>query len=475
MRRIIRHSVSAVTLTGHKKEKQLAREQLAVEGYDPGVTIAGAGEWLADGIYPVNALDRKIKHGDDLSFEEAFSGMCYVVAATNNLFYWAHRDALSEPYGRSLTQESMLAIGTAFLQLMAAKESFSLLTPDEVAGLVAATMNDVLVRLPLSRIVETCGMGGDKGFIQPSGPRKKSINVSTLSSFVLSACGLPTLKHGSYKNTSAVGSTEAIEHFGARTSFTSSEEILAIWRDHQYCYLDAHLVKTVHDLSHLLMMETVNHIIGPMSLPVHAGTRIVKVMGVNEKIHPSTIARAYAILHTRKVLNMGGVIVIGGLSEPFEWYTRLDHGDFKEYQNQCILDEMSPYDSMIAATFEGKYLGCWCVNPEDFGVSIKEEQVAIENNRLALHVANTKALQGLDPALADYLALNAAWGLFAERYVGRYDDAILESGPNPKYVKECIRMCHGAITSGRAWENLNKYVYATSPLRGESLSIQLGF
>ncbi|MFA5030039.1 MAG: hypothetical protein WC495_00410 [Patescibacteria group bacterium] len=201
-----------------------------------------------------------------LTFFEAFCGMCYVLAATNARFYEAVHDAFSQAYKSPFSHEKAIACGTAFVQLMAAKESLRHLTPDEVAGIAAASMMDTVIQLKREHVIETCGMGGDLGFVH-NGIVKKTINVSTLSALVLAALGYPVAKHGSYGNTSAVGSTEAIELLGAKTSFTSLSEVETAWQNSGFIFLDAHWCKTIHDLSHLLMMETINHVAGPMSPP----------------------------------------------------------------------------------------------------------------------------------------------------------------------------------------------------------------
>lgn len=242
-------TVSSIILTGHKKEKQNARELLAV-GYDPLTRAKGNIELLKKlSETTIGSLDRKVKHGSDLSFEEAFCGMCYVVAATNTSFEFVHHNLFKTACGGTFTKDRSLALASAFINLMAAKESFKYLTPEEIAGMVSAAMMDNVIQIKVPRVVETCGMGGDKGY-GTGLSIKKGINTSTLASLVLSAVGLPSIKHGSYGNTSVVGSTEAIESFGALTSMTSEEEIMRIMSMAGYCFFDAHWCKTIQASRH---------------------------------------------------------------------------------------------------------------------------------------------------------------------------------------------------------------------------------
>lgn len=449
--------ISRIALTGERSEKQGARERLALaEIYQT------TGEYQTCLLAhlsgtTIEKLDRKVKHGEDLSFEEAFCGMCYVLAATNTRFHERCRPILQQNYGGDFSQKRALAVAAAFLNLMATKESLSRLTTEEVAGMVTAAMMDLVITLDADRIIETCGMGGDKGFTGDTGIVRKSINASTLSSLVLAGLGLPAVKHGSYGNTSAVGSTEAIELFGARTSMTSREEVKRIWEEAGYCFFDAHWCKTIHDLSHLLRMETINHVIGPMTPPFSAGTEINKVIGVNEKMHPQTIAEAYALLHQKGVQKIGGVLVICGLDRREIPHSLRDHRSFK---GQVILDEVSPYTTVVSATRRNRYLGTVTVRPEDFGANIDPEQIWIVNDRSSIQEANCRAISGMDPALAQYLAMNAALGLFAFEYLDRLD-AVNEESLHRGYLRECFTRCHEAIVSGKGKEALARYVRAS--------------
>ena len=436
-------SISAIQLNGVKQEKQEAREILAKAHYNLNGQIPLS--------ISLSAIDRKVKHGFDLSFDEAFAGMNYVLAATNNRFREKFYDFL--PAGKAQV------LGTSFLQLMAVKESLKYLTPEEVAGMSAASFADLVIRLPFSDVVfEGCGMGGDKGFSTEE--TIKTINASTLSSLVLASLGIPVIKHGSYCNTSALGSTEAIELFGAKTSFTSTEEVENLFTQTNFFYADAHLVKTIHDLSHLLMMETINHIVGPMTPPIAAETTIHRLMGVNEKVHPITIAKAYEILNQKGFQKIGNAAIVCGLSREADGIDIKNHQQVKKY---VILDELSPYQSVVAVLQNGKYVDTFSLYPEDFGISIKAEKIQVPGNQEQIHQANLKALKGEDSDLADYLAMNAALGLFVFQHLSQ-KDAITPYGWGFRYalnsfhLQSCFKECRQAIEKGDAYRLLQKYV-----------------
>ena len=133
---------------------------------------------------------------------------------------------------------------------MAQREALVGLSSEEIAGMVAASMMDINYRIGFDPyVLETGGMGGDKGFMV-GGEKKKVINASTLSAILLSSIGVPVVKHGSYANTSKVGSTEAIEALGVNIYQTSAADIKQLFDQTGFYFSDAHIAKTIHDLSH---------------------------------------------------------------------------------------------------------------------------------------------------------------------------------------------------------------------------------
>ncbi len=446
--------ISTIELPPPLRSKQLAREQIGFT-YDPRQRLDSLPHLgLALERVSVRDLDRKVKHGQNLTFEEAFVGMCYVLAATNARFYVAYQAKLAQAYSaEKLDPLQAIAIGTAFMQLMAAKEALSRLTPDEVAGMAAAALLDTVFQLDLpTGLVETCGMGGDRGLAEG----KKTINASTLSAFVLASLRVPTMKHGSYKNTSAVGSTDSIEKLGANVGYRRLEDVAAHLADLSFCFTDAHLCKTIHDLSHLLKMETVNHVVGPMSPPITGRTPICKLMGVNEKVHPATVAQAYAILHRRGIQINRCVAVIGGLDQVDSSFDPVH--DLVGFSAHCALDEVSPFSTVVAITRGAKLEGTWLLQPADFGLDdFDPNSMLFENTEEALTAANLAAIRGESGALADYLAMNAAVALFTH-----------ESQPGMPLVNgngllaHCFKRCSAAIADGSAWRALDGYIAATN-------------
>lgn len=450
-------NVSRIKLINHKRTKQIARETIAVENYNPESRLSSRMTLISRlGDYSLSYLDKKIKAGENLTFEEAFCGMCYVLIATNNRLNAIFGRMIARVAGRKFCGQTAIAAGSSFLQLFAMKEALGIITPDEVAGLVAATQFDLIVQLDFDNVIETCGMGGDNGFSKYGGV--KTINASTLSAIVLSSLGLPCVKHGSYGNTSVVGSTETIEMFGANTAYESVGQIRKIIARSGFCYFDAHWCKTIHDLSHLLMLETINHVIGPMTPPISVGSTIHKLTGVNSKIHPEVITKAYTILHRKKIQRVGGVITIAGLDR--EW-KNTDPDNYHAVRQHTILDEVSPYGSVASVALRSDFLGNFFITPKDFGIEIDDEAIKVFNHPDAVMNANLGALSGKYGSLADYLAMNAALAMFASTHLNTKKDAVTKHGLNSKYLKACFGKCRETIRSGKAMKTLKLFVAAT--------------
>ncbi len=416
-------------------------EALANRGYNPQQLISRyPNSWFRSvDRFSLSSIDGKVKNLETLSFEEAFAGMCFVLAGTNNFL----RELLFD----SMPYEEAIAKGSAFLQLMAMKEVYVQLEAAEIAGLVAACYLDV-VYTPcyVEQVVETSGMGGDRGWTADKS--LKTINVSTLSSIVAAASGTMAMKHGSFGNTTRVGSTDIPLNFGANIITDSRQDIDRLLRSVGFWYNDAHAVKTVHYLSHLLMVETVNHVVGPMTPPVGPDTILYKVMGVNHHVMPATVVKAYNLLHELGVVNVGGVIVVSGLD------TDQGISITPEWLNQHImLDELSPRASVAAIGAGSEYFGTLILDDTSFdSIPLNEYELRIPNNIPDLMQANERALTGIDMTLARYLARNAALTFLAQDL-------------SPSITAESIRPYHqkalDLVLSGAAYETLCRYVEAS--------------
>lgn len=385
----------------------------------------------------LSSIDAKVKSGSSLSFKEAFSGMALVVAATNNP---VRREIFPE-----MSFPEAVAKGVGFLELMATKEALRGLSPEEIAGMAAAGTLDLVFRAPIPEVVETCGMGGDRGW----GTKEvKTISASTLSALVLASLEIPAFKHGSYGNTTRVGSTDVPINFGAQICHHQADKILDLFGRTKFWFTDAHSVKTIHYLSHLLMVETVNHIVGPMTVPVAKETKLFKTVGVNHHVNPEAIAKAYTILHQRGFVNLGGVVVVCGLD-------MLPRSE--EYQNpewvaeHCFLDEISPVATLVSLAKGEDFIGNFVLTHEDFDApSVPETALKVRNTIKDLMAADQAAITGEDDHLSQYLVRNAALVLLTFRGLDQKEPFA--------ELPACYRLCLDAVNSGKSFQTLKHYV-----------------
>lgn len=380
----------------------------------------------------------------DLSLSQAFAAACFALRASNS--------TLAERYFSNLESFGIMGDCMAAREMLsglAMKESWGHLHPEEVAGLVTAAMLDVMDFASYGRVIlETCGMGGDRGvLVNGDTAPKKTINASTLSALTVATLGYPTAKHGSYSNTSRVGSTDAIEKLGLIVDIQDRgvQTHLAHGRFH---FTDAHAWKTIHDLSHLQpRRETVNHVIGPMTPPIGPEVQLNKILGVNAKMHPETIARAYTLLHHHHIFTVGNVAVVCGLSQKLYAH---ELGSHHRVRDLAILDELSPFGSVVAFTRGDEFLGNFVLSPADFGVTFQDPfSVFIPNEQERIMQANRAAL-GMEEdrcQFTEFLAMNAALGLYLTESMDEDKGMLRGDGPSRDALHTCYKRCYDALTS----------------------------
>ncbi|MBP7832243.1 MAG: hypothetical protein KA035_00535, partial [Candidatus Levybacteria bacterium] len=362
----------------HRAKSQRTRELLAADNYRPEEIIEENIVLLRHlSETPFGTIGQKMLKDPSLDFKDSFLGMTFVVAATNRGIFEQLKKSFEIAHGvKNLKQEQLQAPAQTFLTGMAQKEAYAELDHEEIAGMATAGMMDINLRLRFSPyVLETSGMGGDKGFMK-DGKKTKVINASTLSAITLAGMGLSVLKHGSYANTSAVGSTEAAEALGINIHQQTHAEIKTLFDATGFYFSDAHASKTIHDLSHspFVKYETINHLVGPMTPPVDRQTTLHKLLGVNEGVKPQTVARAYEFMNTQGYQRVGHAIILSGLDDKVP-PDALDHFDRKKIKPHMILDEVSPYQTLIAVVQHGRYVGQELLRPEDFGVSLDQKLI----------------------------------------------------------------------------------------------------
>jgi anthranilate phosphoribosyltransferase len=133
-------------------------------------------------------------------------------------------------------------------------------------------------------VMDVCGTGGDG---------KNTINISTLSSFVVAAAGQPVAKHGNYGVSSACGSSNVLEYFGYQ--FTNNIDELKRSVDRaNICFMHAPMfhpaMKNVAPIRKELGVKTFFNMLGPMVNPAFPTRQLVGVFNLE-------LARQYGYLY----------------------------------------------------------------------------------------------------------------------------------------------------------------------------------
>ncbi len=420
---------------------------------------------FAEGYY---GIDRKLKKGESLSYEEAFSLMAFVSMGTNKII---HQELSPLIKIGDTTPETVFLQSISLLSAMSAKEGFVGLTPQEIAGMVAATLQlDTIIRIPNSEItIGIGGMGGDRGY-KRNGDNSKLFSLSTMGSVVLSNFG-PVHKHHSYPNTSRVAGQTAIEAFGARSDQNSLEQFLYL----QNCGLlmsSCHTTRTIHTLSHRLKGETINHVIGPLAIPASAETPLSAFIGVNDNVHPETIIEALSILQKRGVQNYANSVAFCGLSteQPrSELFNPEQYYQSPDAKKTVAIDEVAPppYSTIVSFLKQGENAGTYIISPKDFlddsHLNLLDfKALLIPNETEAIINANRSAIDSTDLPKAVYLSMTAALAIFTRDYLDLPNSLdTINRKVNPDLLHKAFIQALSSIASGEAVNKLENYVSAS--------------
>jgi anthranilate phosphoribosyltransferase len=391
-------------------------------------------------------IDCRIKKGEQLTFEEAFSLMSFVSMASNKQI----RLELAKRIDVGDTSKETVTLqGVALLSAMSTKEAYVGLAPEEIAGLVAATLElDTIVRIDGGdQAFGIGGMGGDRGYPK-NGNNSKLFSLSTMGSAIL-ANFQNVHKHHSYPNTSKVAGQTAIEAIGGRSDQDSIEELEFLQNESGLLMSSCHTLRTIHTISHRLKGETINHVIGPLAIPVSKDTEINAMIGVNDNVHPETIIKALEILQTKGIQRYASSVAFCGLLTKESQIKDFEESNYyhsKESKKRVALDEVAPppFDTLAAFMVGGVNRGSFIIKSSDFLDEqflrqVNFEQLLIPNTAESILRANMDSITGEDLAKSIYLSMTVALGVFIKDYA-HLPEALNEKTRrvNPKMLREAF-------------------------------------
>ena len=298
---------------------------------------------------------------------------------------------------------------SAYLTALALKGE----TIDEITASAAGMRAHCIKLLHNLDVLEIVGTGGDGS---------NSFNISTTSSLVIAAGGVPVAKHGNRAASSKSGAADVLEALGVKITLTP-ERSAEILKKINICFLFAqnyHIaMKYVAPIRKELSIRTVFNILGPLSNPAGAN---MELMGVYDQALVEPLAQVMANLGVNR-----GMVVYG----------------------QDSLDEISMCaPTSVCEIKDGKFTS-YEITPEQFGYTRCEKE-ALTGGTPAENAEITKAiLKGEEKgAKRQAVCLNAGAALYI---AGKADS--VEAG---------VKLAESLIDSGAALKKLEEFVEETN-------------
>ena len=323
--------------------------------------------------------------------------------------------------GRSLSrEESGAAIEAMLTGTAPASQMAALLvalrmkgeTPDEIAGAAQAMRaRAVRVEVPLDRLIDTCGTGGDGAH---------TFNISTASAFVAAAAGARVAKHGNRAASSKCGSADVLAALGAEVELAPAQVASCIDEcGIGFLFAPAHhaAMRHVAPVRKELGVRTLFNLLGPLANP--AGVRR-QVVGVPAPQFVLVLARTLGELGAERAFVVHGY---GGL------------------------DEISTAGPTLVAETRNGSVREMQVTPEELGVApapIEELRGGDATRNAELLVS---VLRGEKGGRRSAVLLNSAAAIAAS--------GVCET------LRDGVRLAEQAIDSGAAAARLERFVQAT--------------
>lgn len=286
-------------------------------------------------------------------------------------------------------------------------------TIDEITASAAGMRVHCIKLLHNLDVLEIVGTGGDGS---------NSFNISTTSSLVIAAGGVPVAKHGNRAASSKSGAADVLEALGVKITLTP-ERSAEILKKINICFLFAqnyHIaMKYVAPIRKELGIRTVFNILGPLSNPAGAN---MELMGVYDQSLVEPLAQVMANLGVNR-----GMVVYG----------------------QDSLDEISMCASTsVCEIRDGKFTS-YEITPEQFGYE-RCEKGALTGGTPAENAEITKAiLKGEEKGpKRQAVCLNAGAALYIAGKVAS--------------IEEGVKLAESLIDSGAALKKLEEFVEETN-------------
>ena len=281
-------------------------------------------------------------------------------------------------------------------------------TIDEITG-CASVMREKSLRInPNKDVLDIVGTGGDEAF---------TFNISTVSTFIISAGGVPVAKHGNRSVSSKCGSADVLEALGINIALTA-EQSAQILEKIGMCFMFAPTyhssMKYAAPVRKEMSVRTIFNILGPLSNPAGAN---MQLLGVYDENLVEPLAQVLLNLGIKRAMVVHG-------------HDGLDEVTLCDVTTVCEVNEGTINSFFLAP----EQLGLTRCLPEDLTGGAPKE-----NANIAIDI-----LSGKKGPKRDIVVLNSALCLYMAY--------------NKVTLRECVKMAEKLIDSGAALSQLNKFI-----------------
>lgn len=285
-------------------------------------------------------------------------------------------------------------------------------TEAEIFGCAASMRAHALQLDHPYKTLDIVGTGGD---------HSNTFNISTTSSFVISAAGVKVAKHGNRAASSKSGAADCLEALGINIR-QPPEKAVELLGDPGMCFLFAQeyhsAMKYVGPIRKELGFRTVFNILGPLTNPAKPA---YQVLGVYDELLVEPLAHVLTNLGVEK-----GMVVYG----------------------QDCLDELSCSAPTTVCDFRGDKFESYVITPEELGIK-RSRKSDIEGGTPEDNAKiTTDILSGKKGPRYDCVLLNSAAGLYASNTVSD--------------LKDGIELADKMIADGKAAEQLERFRKASN-------------
>lgn len=327
----------------------------------------------------------KVVNGNDLNAKEAYGAMDEIMSG-----------------------EASEVQMSAYLTALSMKGE----TIEEITASTKAMRAHCVKLLNDEEVLEIVGTGGDGS---------NTFNISTTSSIVISAAGVPVAKHGNRSASSKCGAADVLEALGVNI-YIEPEKSLKILKEINLCFLFAqnyHLaMKFVAGVRKELSIKTIFNILGPLTNPAGA---TMQVLGVYDESLVKPLCEVLKNVGVKSALSVYG---------------------------QDGLDEISVSDKTSVCELRDGRLKCYEIAPEDFEMERCSKEDLVGGNPRENAEITLSILNGQKGPKRNAVVLNSAAALYV---AGKADS-----------IEDGVRLASEIIDSGRAKKQLEKFIEYTN-------------